>query len=378
VRITNEQALTKKALEEREQALVEKEKALQEEEAQRTRADELFHQAREEVDAFFALCEKELANKPELQGLRRKMLESVLAYYQNFINQSEDDPSLQADLAATHFRVGMILNEIGSQTEALASLNRARQMGERLVREHPTVPEFQNTLSCIYKGFGSVQGGRDLYLLTQPAVQTEVKLTPEQSKTVEQLNGKRRDLFAKTRNLSHEEWRAEFEDLSTQEKAILQPEQTKRLRQISLQQRGGDAFYDPAVALALQLTREQKSKIHALQEAKYRSAMEGFPRPGFSFAGQGKRPTAKPTPILDKILAVLTEEQKTQWGEMIGAPFKGEIRPAPPSPFSHEMLMAGMRAFAARSHQYPTASKDKKKEGGEYRPIPWSMPPKKR
>jgi hypothetical protein len=44
---------------------------------------------------------------------------------------------------------------------------------------------------------------------------------------------------------------------------ILKPEQLKRLKQISYQRRGSNAFTDPDVAKAIQLTENQQKKTRA-------------------------------------------------------------------------------------------------------------------
>jgi hypothetical protein len=327
VLIAREQWKTQAALKLLAQEEARTKAAFEAEAAQRVRAEAIFRQAREAVDFFAELSEDELADKPELQGLRRKLLEAALAYYQNFIEQSRDDPTLQAQLAASHLRVANILEQIGTRSEALAALERARQLGEKLVRDHPNVPEFQRGLSSIYDGFGLVLGGRDLHLLSQKAVQADLKLTDDQVRKAGQLAEKRHEVFRRGRNLSPEEWRGKFEELASQEKALtdlLEPQQSRRLHQIALQLRGADAFGDPVVVAALHLTSEQKNQIQKAQdEAHHPSGGHRFdPRP------EGvKKGEEHPRSVRERIVSVLTEEQKERWKELIGEPFKGEIRP---------------------------------------------------
>ena len=58
------------------------------------------------------MSEEELANGPYPQGVRRRMLEAALVYYQDFIDQSQDDPALKAELAKSHANVTRILSEL--------------------------------------------------------------------------------------------------------------------------------------------------------------------------------------------------------------------------------------------------------------------------
>src|SRR5262249_57890040 len=76
-------------------------------EAERRRADELritaeanFQKAREAVDEYFTkVSESKLLNVPGLQPLRKELLESSRKYYQEFLKDHADDPSVRAEAA---------------------------------------------------------------------------------------------------------------------------------------------------------------------------------------------------------------------------------------------------------------------------------------
>src|SRR5262249_1567674 len=112
--IAREQYRTRQAFEQLAAGQARTKAAFDAEAAQRARAEASFRQAREIVDFFTEVSEEALADKPELQGLRRKLLGAALEYYRDFIEQRRDDPSLQSQLAASHLRVATILDEIGS------------------------------------------------------------------------------------------------------------------------------------------------------------------------------------------------------------------------------------------------------------------------
>lgn len=292
---------------------------------QRERAEKSFRQAREIVDFFTEVSEEELADKTELQGLRRMLLAASLDYYRNFIDQSGEDLSLHAQLAKSHLRVASILDEIGSRPEALAALERARQLQEKLVRHHPSVPELQMGFFAIYTRFGFVHGGRELHLLGQKAVQDDLVLTEDQVRTVGQFRNERLNSSHDFRDLSVEEWSKRFERLTAQETALsamLTAEQTKRLQQIALQLRGGEAFSDPEIARALALTDVQEKAIDELHEDMRRSFGQ---RPGER--REWKRGQDPGKWIWNPIWELLTEEQKAKWSEMTGPPLKGRIAP---------------------------------------------------
>jgi hypothetical protein len=113
---------------------------------------------------------------------------------------------------------------------------------------------------------------------------------------------------------------------------VLTPDQTKRLRQIVLQQRGATAFTDPKVQAALKLNDDQKDAIKVAIETQTKEMKELFGGGFGGGKGKGKgkggfggnfdkiQEIQKAT--MEKITGVLTASQKTQWNEMIGEEFK--------------------------------------------------------
>jgi serine/threonine protein kinase len=299
--------------------------ALEAEAQQRANAEKSFRQARQVVDFFTEVSEEHLADKPEMQGLRRKLLEVALEYYQDFIDQCSDDPSLRAELAASHLRVASILEEIGSRSEALAALERAGQLQDRPVPVHPAPRDPPRPPGRP----GPHRGELERRLLSQKSVQEELKLSGEQVRQVKQIEDRRREAFHKLRHLSPAEWRARAEEFWEEPEKVLadllRPEQARRLRQIALQQRGTEAFTDPEVARLLLLGPEQKDKIRSLQEEIHRSLRSAF-RFGPRVDGWKKAEEAWKNER-EQALQVLTDAQRARWQELTGPPFRGEVRP---------------------------------------------------
>jgi Spy/CpxP family protein refolding chaperone len=104
---------------------------------------------------------------------------------------------------------------------------------------------------------------------------------------------------------------------------ILLPNQLKRLNEIYIQQLGTRAFDDEDVAAALSITAEQKTSI-----AKIREEQGAAMRELFAGGGEGDREAAraKMTEMRkatdEKLLAVLTADQKTKFEELKGKPFE--------------------------------------------------------
>jgi Spy/CpxP family protein refolding chaperone len=170
-------------------------------------------------------------------------------------------------------------------------------------------------------GFG---GGA--MLLSQKSVQEELKLNEEQVKKVDELLTKQREAFGASRDLSREERQKQFaESRAAGQKAvgeILNEEQQKRYKQISLQLQGPGALGDPDVASAIGLSDDQKKSVEEIQTAAREEMRALFE------AGGGDREkfrTARDA-TNEKLQAVLTDEQKSKWKELTGEPFKGELQ----------------------------------------------------
>ncbi len=180
-------------------------------------------------------------------------------------------------------------------------------------------------------GFGGGFGVSKLQLLSNKSVQDELKLTEDQVKKFTDLQEKQRANRIDFQNLSQEEVRAKMQERAKEtEKAlgeILKPEQLKRLNQISLQQRRGNALSDPEVQKTLGFTDEQKDKVVAIQKDGFAAMRDLVP--------QGQRPDEEALKKIQefqktqntKLMDVLTADQKTKWKELTGDEFKGEIKP---------------------------------------------------
>jgi Spy/CpxP family protein refolding chaperone len=168
-------------------------------------------------------------------------------------------------------------------------------------------------------------GGGVLFLLGQESVQKELKLTDEQNKKIKELTDKQRESFQGLRDLSQEDRRAKMQETAKANDkaigAILKPEQLKRAKQIALQQQGAGALRNEAVAQALKISEEQKDKIREIQ-AKSREETQGL---GRDEEGRKKRQEIMKA-TNEKVMGVLTAEQKAKLKEMQGPEFKGEIQ----------------------------------------------------
>jgi tetratricopeptide (TPR) repeat protein len=298
--------------------------AFQAETAQRERADNSFRQALRVVNFFTELSQDQLASKPELQWLRRKLLEEALEYYQQFIDQRRDDPTLYEELDSAHLRIAKILAEIRSPEEALAALDRAHQYRSKAAGSRPPGDEHHGA----WGRPGPRGTGLRVHLLSLPAVQEDLHLSNDQVRRVAQFLEKRQQALRNLHNLSPEEWRITFAGLGTEEKDLLdflQPSQAKRLRQIALQQRAPMVFAEPDIAQSLSLTDEQSSRIRIILEEP-RRAMTGAYRAGLSREESRKKVDDAWKHATDMILSMLTPEQRVRWTDLCGEPFTADLR----------------------------------------------------
>jgi len=125
---------------------------------QRQIAEENFHEARNAVDELFTkVSEDTLLNQPGMQGLRKELLQKTLDYYKRFLEQRENDPSVQDEMALTQFRVGKIVEELESPEKGLPYYESAKQRQEELLAAAPNDPQRLQALGDTYNGIGRAE-----------------------------------------------------------------------------------------------------------------------------------------------------------------------------------------------------------------------------
>ena len=262
---------------------------------QRVLADKRFKQARRAVERFTQISEEELAGGPPSKA-RRRFLEAALVYYQEFLEDAGDEPSIQEELKESQARVSNILKELSE-----------------------------------------LEGSGRFLLLVQRDVQDDLRVTPEQRKKLEEfgkLLGKEwHDMLGYFKLPAAERQQRFLETARANEAAIagiLTPEQQTRLKQIELQQHGPYGFLDPAAA-ALKLTSRQEERIRSLHEEMRRTMLEMDRTDGPESFGRQMTKAHKQTTqvIFDD---VLTAKQREQWVELAGPAFTGTLSKGPPGP----------------------------------------------
>jgi serine/threonine protein kinase len=261
-------------------------------------ADARFQLARRSVDEMIQVAEEELADNdhPQVQAVRKRLLEAALIHYQELIQLRGKDSDAQAELAATQTRVKKILDDL-----------------------------------AVLEGAGA------LHLLGQRAVLHDLGLSEEQrARTAELWRSHREQAMKRFEgygSLSPAERQQRFVKLARDDEAavaqILTPAQLRRLAQIALQLQGPAALRQAHIAADLKLTAAQKEQIRAI-EAKMFSGPLGPPPGGRGQGDPHKAHEERLRVANERIQAVLTTEQAKQWREMTGQPFKGPLDFCPP------------------------------------------------
>jgi serine/threonine protein kinase len=255
---------------------------------QRARADKRYKQARDELDFVTRVAAEEMGNKPEFNQVRRELLEAALVYYQSFLEERKDDPTIGADLVAARSKVSSLLMELAATDEYFRVNFRTMLVSQQSVREE----------------LG----------LSQEQIQKLQQLSADPFQWMSQLG--------KMRDLSSEQKREKFSAMAGKADAdlndVLTPTQAKRLREIAWQLQGPKAFSDAAIVDALALTRDQRDAIRGIQ-SKWDDKHHG-PGP-FS----GPRDGSQREEFVVQILALLSPQQAEVWKSMAGAKFNGVV-----------------------------------------------------
>jgi hypothetical protein len=166
------------------------------------------------------------------------------------------------------------------------------------------------------RGGGGGFGGPGLYLNAK-SVQEELKLSEDDAKKIGDELGKL------GRDLKPEE-RAEKTAKILSDN--LKPDQVKRLHQIMWQRGGlGTAVNNADVQTALKLDDKQKEKIKTIQEDSAKARRDLLQGGGGGDNREKMQELRKKTD--EDLNAVLTDDQKKAWKDLLGAEFKGEIAP---------------------------------------------------
>jgi serine/threonine-protein kinase len=120
-------------------------------EIQRERAETHFRLAREAVDDYITKVSQDpRLRQHDLEGLRKQLLQSALAFYQKFVQYEAEDREVQTERGKAYQRLAQITGEIGSNSEAVALYQQALALFDQLVHDHPGEPEYRAALATTH------------------------------------------------------------------------------------------------------------------------------------------------------------------------------------------------------------------------------------
>lgn len=257
--------------------------------------------ARRAIDLLVDVSEEELAEQWHMQGVRKRLLQTALDYYQDFLDSHKGDAAAQAELEAGKQRVRNILVELAT-----------------------------------------LEGASLLFLAADPSAQDDLQVSPAQKTRIAELKSRSREqhlaCFREPATMAAESRRQKLYELAkaqeTELSDILRPSELQRLRQIELQVQGPRAFHDSYAVEKLKLTAEQRRKIRQFKDEAM-AALSFGPADGnrgddsSRFLNFERVQKAE----VKAILGILTPEQTAIWEQLTGKPFKGTLMRPPPGIF---------------------------------------------
>jgi uncharacterized membrane protein len=182
------------------------------------------------------------------------------------------------------------------------------------------------------RGFGRF--GNPAMLLANASVQQELKLDDKQVEKAKELAEKAREKGQEARSalegLEGEELQKKRQEIQRETTAwatkemgeFLKADQVARLKQISYQQRGAQAFTDPEVAAKLNLSDSQKTDLQEIQRESMQEMRSIFQDNQGDREAAMKKMAELRKQTLSKAEAKLNDEQKKSWKDLLGAPFE--------------------------------------------------------
>ncbi len=147
VLLANERNRTEVALADSE----EKSKQLQaqndELDKERQRAEENHRRAREAVDRLLTKVAKDLEDTPQMEQIRRALLEDALEFYQVFLKQKGRDPTIRFETGLAFFRVADIQRQLSRGPESIKDYEEATAIFQALADEFPKRTEYREQLA---------------------------------------------------------------------------------------------------------------------------------------------------------------------------------------------------------------------------------------
>ncbi len=171
------------------------------------------------------------------------------------------------------------------------------------------------------------EGAVQVMLLRQKSVQEALNLTADETKKIYEFTDRQWRKAQRAEELSPAEHNKAYDQLTEENQKflheILEPDQLKRLDQITLQVAGLLWVTQPGVASALKLTDEQKARARQFQQEARDEMHDALSSE--TEAGRQKKLQELRANSHERLFELLTDEQEAKWKELIGEPFRGQL-----------------------------------------------------
>ncbi|MGO9599209.1 MAG: protein kinase domain-containing protein, partial [Isosphaeraceae bacterium] len=118
-------------------------------------AERNFSEAQDAVDQMLTeVAEVELADMPQMQAVRRRLLEKARSVYVRFLTQRRTDPAIRREAGRAHVRLGEIAERLGDHIESERAFQEGIAILDDLLRDHPTSDDALRDLGRGHDGLG--------------------------------------------------------------------------------------------------------------------------------------------------------------------------------------------------------------------------------
>ncbi|MHC4706876.1 MAG: tetratricopeptide repeat protein [Planctomycetota bacterium] len=113
-----------------------------------------FQKARGAVDEMTRTAEQRLANAPGMEQIRRELLQKAQIYYQGFLEESSDEPTVRQETGRAYRRVGDIHKILGEYEQAEQAYRSAMDVFDKLAVDFPDAADHRMEIAVSGNGLG--------------------------------------------------------------------------------------------------------------------------------------------------------------------------------------------------------------------------------
>jgi serine/threonine protein kinase/tetratricopeptide (TPR) repeat protein len=124
-------------------------------------SEQSFQMAHRAVQDMGLRAAEDLRHAPNLQPLRKALLEDALAYYRTFLKQRRGDPALRRELAEAQRNVARLAIDLGSAAEARTAYREAVALYRELQAARPDDVELQRRLAGTLNDSATLEGSTE-------------------------------------------------------------------------------------------------------------------------------------------------------------------------------------------------------------------------